>query len=305
MSERLPEPRDDSSTSETIAGLLRVAASAGWHTAEWGAKTYARAGQRLLDAMRDPVAAFDLADDVRGAARDLAGVGGIDQRVRDAAASSDTVQTASDVVQRVASAVPSVRGGRAREHSQASLHEMGEALLRRSRDVWNEEEAHPAYERILQDLAPDEGRILLLLLHEGPQPSVDVRTGGPVGILSSRLIEPGLNMIGARAGLRYTDQVHAYLNNLFRLGLVWFSRETLRDPLSYQVVEAQPEVLKAVKSVRFAKIVRRSIHLTPFGEDFCRSCLALDTAEMKALPTHGTPEDSDEVVAPPVVPEDD
>ena len=40
---------------------------------------------------------------------------------------------------------------------------------------------HPAYERILGELAPDEARVLLLLLEKGPQPSVDVRTGGPIG----------------------------------------------------------------------------------------------------------------------------
>ena len=65
----------------------------------------------------------------------------------------------------------------------------------------------------------------------------------------------------------------SYLNNLFRLGLVWFSRETLRDPAPYQVLEAQPDVLEAMHSVRLAKVVRRSIHLTPFGEDFCAAAL--------------------------------
>ena len=102
---------------------------------------------------------------------------------------------------------------------------------------------HPAYERILDELAPDEARVLLLLLEGGPQPSVDVRTGGPVRQVNSQLVAPGLTMIGARAGCRYLDQVPSYLNNLFRLGLVWFSRESMRDPLEYQVVEAQPDVL--------------------------------------------------------------
>ncbi len=97
-------------------------------------------------------------------------------------------------------------------------------------------------------------------------------------------------MIGARAGCRYPDQVPAYLNNLFRLGMVWFSREALRDPLSYQVVEAQPDVLEAMHSVRFAKVVRRSIHLTPFGEDFCRSALVEDeVAATAAFPEHSPP----------------
>ena len=108
------------------------------------------------------------------------------------------------------------------------------------------------------ELAPDEARILLLLLRGGPQPSVDVRTGGPVGLVSSALVAPGMSMIGARAGCRYLDEVPAYLNNLFRLGLIWFSREQLEDPMEYQVVEAQPDVLEAMHSVRFPKVVRRS-----------------------------------------------
>ena len=68
--------------------------------------------------------------------------------------------------------------------------------------------------------------------------------------------------------------MHAYLNNLNRLGLVWFSREPLEDPLAYQVLEAQPEVVEAMKKGR-TRTVRRSIHLTPFGDDFCETVLPL------------------------------
>ncbi|MFL6107222.1 MAG: Abi-alpha family protein, partial [Marmoricola sp.] len=178
----------------------------------------------------------------------------------------------------------------AREEGEKSLRERGEDLLRRSRDVWSDDQAHPAYARILDEVAPDEARILLLLLRGGPQPSVDVRTGGPVGMVSSSLLSAGLTMIGPRAGVRYLDEVPAYLNNLYRLGLVWFSREQLEDPLEYQVVEAQPDVLEAMHSVRFAKVVRRSIHLTPFGLDFCKTCL-VDDEETTNLPVHEAPEE--------------
>jgi hypothetical protein len=128
------------------------------------------------------------------------------------------------------------------------------------------------------------------MLLDGPQPAVDIRTGGPLGLISSRLLAPGLSMIGARAGLRYVERVPAYLNNLNRLGLIWFSRETLRDPLRYQVLEAQPDVLGATHSVRQAKIVRRSIHLTPFGEGFCRASLVRDAELLASLPEHASPE---------------
>ena len=111
-----------------------------------------------------------------------------------------------------------------------------------------------------------------------------------------RIISAASSMIGPRAGCRYVERIHPYLNNLHRLGLVWFSRETLRDAHRYQVIEAQPDVLAAMKSVRMAKLVRRSIHLTPFGSDFCRDCLALDGGH---VPEHGVPASSDDVTSPP------
>ena len=132
-------------------------------------------------------------------------------------------------------------------------------------------------------MSPDEGRVLRLLATRGAQPSVDVRTARPLDI-GSELIAPGLTMMGAEAGLRSPEKVHSYLNNLYRLGLVWFSREALGDQGAYQVLEAQPEVSEAMDQGGRTKTVRRSIHLTPFGEDFCATVLPLDTEELEALP---------------------
>jgi hypothetical protein len=159
------------------------------------------------------------------------------------------------------------------EATRAALRERGAELLAQSADVGQADELHPAYARILENLAPDEARILRLLATRGPQPAVDVRRGLP---LVSELVAPGLNMIGAEAGCRYPDRVAAYLDNLNRLGLIWFSRETLRDVNLYQVLEAQPEAVAAMREAgRTSRTVRRSIHLTPFGSDFCEACLPL------------------------------
>jgi hypothetical protein len=164
----------------------------------------------------------------------------------------------------------------------AQLKERGAELLARSADIDEYEEAHPAYERILTSLAPDEARILRLVAIEGARASVDVRTWRPLDV-GSELVEPGINMIGKEAGVRHHDRVAAYLNNLHRLGLVWFSREPLDDLGAYQVLEAQPEVQKAMDKAGRGRTVRRSVHLTPFGRDFCEVCLPLDTAGFLAL----------------------
>ncbi|MCY7396202.1 MAG: DUF4393 domain-containing protein [Nocardioides sp.] len=278
---------------DAVPGLARVAASAALHTAEWSVKTSARTGWRLAKALRSPEEASALAREatqvaatVGELARSVSGGTPLDQALRDAGSSLGEPGHVAGHHQRHHRDQPDPEEP---ERGSDDLRRRGADLLERSRDVWDDDSAHPAYGRILGELAPDEARVLLLLLQHGPQPSVDVRTGGPIGLLNSQLIAPGLTMIGARAGCRYLDQVPSYLNNLFRLGLVWFSRESLRDPMPYQVVEAQPDVLAAVHSVKFAKVVRRSIHLTPFGEDFCRTVLVEEHVAGTPFPEHGTP----------------
>ena len=158
-------------------------------------------------------------------------------------------------------------------NDSVNLQARGAALLRRAADVHADDEGHPAFARILSELAPDEARVLRFLFLDGPQPSIDIRTGRPLGI-GSELIEGGLNMIGEHAGLRYAERIHPYLTNLNRLGMVEFSKEQVSNPTRYQLVEAQPHMVDLMKKAGFAsKAVQRSILLTPFGEDFVRTCL--------------------------------
>ena len=120
---------------------------------------------------------------------------------------------------------------------------------------------------------------------------MDVRSSKTLGV-TSEMVAPGLSMIGEQAGCRYLDRVPAYLNNLYRLGLIWFSHEPLTDPLRYQVLEAQPKVSEAMAEAGRSKTVRRSIHLTPFGEDFCDVCLPADiTGEFEAVQVDEEPRD--------------
>lgn len=272
--------------ADALPGVARIAGTAWLRSASWAAGSGVRSARNLARAMTDPQAAGDL---VRGVATDLADATKAISTVATAISKGVPVPVALFEASVTLTSVMTPTETAPRARPELSLRERGEELLRKSRDVWSDDEAHPAYARILEEVAPDEARILLLLLRGGPQPSVDVRTGGPVGMVSSSLLSAGLTMIGPRAGVRYLDEVPAYLNNLFRLGLVWFSREQLEDPLEYQVVEAQPDVLEAMHSVRFAKVVRRSIHLTPFGIDFCKTCL-VDDDETANLPEHETPD---------------
>lgn len=269
----------------TLPSLTRIAITAWLHTTEWTLKNSLKVPRLVIEAARSPQKVVELLRELGAHLPD-----------------PTAANPASDGDQDEEFARANKNGqadDQERELLLRSLREEGQTLLRKSRDVRYDIDSHPAFERIMGELAPDEARILRLLMLEGPQASVDVRTGGPLGKLRSQLIAPGLSMIGARAGCRYVNRVPSYLNNLFRLGMVWFSRETLRDQEPYQVLEAQPEVQAAMNTVRHPKLVRRSIHLTPFGEDFCRVGLIADDQELEDLPAHSTPQASPDAPGPP------
>lgn len=240
--------------------LARLAAGAYVRTAQWSLATSVRVGTRLVRAAAQGESPAQLTQEAAEEVRDYArGFLGMPNGSNPLAAEPAPPPP------------PDVR-----------LRQRGAELLARSADVDYNEPAHPAFENILAQLAPDEARILRLLCTSGPQPAVDVRESRPLGIASG-LIDSGLTMVGTEAGVRWLDRVASYLNNLERLGLIWFSREPLEDPLRYQVLEAQPEVLTAMGRTR-SKTVRRSIRLTPFGDDFCDICLPMATGEIEALP---------------------
>ncbi|MDX1511822.1 MAG: Abi-alpha family protein [Nitriliruptorales bacterium] len=250
-----------SSVLATGPALVRLAVGTAWRVSSWAVGTYVGTTTRLVNAVVSGEGVTPVLREAAATAREEA------QRTLGLRPGSlGPISAALDLL------MP--RDGE-QNLSPAELVERGQALLQRSLDVTYEERSHPAYERILTELAPDEARILRLLFLEGPQASVDVRgTDNLVG--DATLIAPGITMIGRHAGCRYVERVPAYLNNLYRLGLVWFSREPIDDHSAYQVLEAQPEVADALAEAKRTKTVRRSIHLTPFGDDFCRTCFALE-----------------------------
>ena len=253
--------RETSPEAPLVPALARAAGGVWWRATKWGIATSARAGRRVARAAAGAgglaPALDDLVGELRAYARDLLGITELEERV------GHLMPDASRHPQ-----VP----------ERVALRARGASLLRASAELDGDDPVHPAYARILTELAGDEARILRLLASEGARPAVDIRAANLIGI-GSQVVAGGFTMIGPEAGCRHRERVPAHLNNLERLGLIWFSQEPIDDPVAYQVLEAQPDVMAAMRRASRARTVQRSIQLTPFGEDFCAVCLPMDSAE--------------------------
>jgi hypothetical protein len=235
--------------------FMRGAAGMWARTMSWGVGVSVRFGVRMARVAVDPQSARDLVRDARGYTREVLGVAALDERMEE--------MTSVD--------------GRRRGLREAALRARAAELLRESADLSYDDDAHPAFARILEELAPDEARILRLLVTEGPQPAVDVQSANLIGV-GSDVMAARLNMVAPTAGCRHPERAGAYLHNLERLGLIWFSDQPLEDLVRYQVLEAQPEVMEALRRASRAKSTHRSVRLTPFGKEFCDVCLPLEEA---------------------------
>jgi hypothetical protein len=254
--------------------LARYAAATWLRAAEWSVGTWFHAASRMARAAANGDSPAELLEmtrsELREYTRQLLGIADVEARLW-------------RIIAPEATAAGGAASEAAPDATAAALRSRGAQLLRRSADVRAVDDTHPAYARMLAELAPDEARILRFLYTDGPQPSVDVRTSRPLNV-GTQMVGSGLSMIGVQAGCRRPERVPAYLNNLFRLGLVWFSREPVPDARRYQVLEVQPDVLNSKRAGGGGRTVRRSIELTPFGKDFCAMVLPSGTAG-----TDGTP----------------
>ena len=232
---------------DSVPGLARVAAGAWYRTALWSVGAGISAAERVGSVA---MAGLGIADDARTEAE---------------AAATDAIR------QR--------RESKAEEQPAdrfQTLRERGADLLDRASDVEEDRNViHPGFARIIDQLAPDEARILKLLINEGAQGIVYVNKAAPFGF-GAREIARRLSMIGHEAGCLHIELVAAYLDNLVSHGLVAIRRDALDDEVPYQVIEAQPEVVAALREaggpIFRGQITRRSVHLTDFGQTFCQVC---------------------------------
>lgn len=178
----------------------------------------------------------------------------------------------NDVVSKVVGTVMGTSTG----EDAAALRKRGSALIRISyKPECQRRDLHPSFSRILDELLPDEARILRFLGVAGTQPMIDVRTKTLFQI-GSELLVGGVSMIAQMAGCHWADRDQHYFANLNRLGLIDLSREPVTDYRRYALLEVQPTALHVIESVPKSTTVYRSVKLTAFGQQFVDVCIETD-----------------------------
>lgn len=171
----------------------------------------------------------------------------------------------NDVVEKV--------GGTGARDETDTLRKRGNALIGISyQPELQRRDVHPSFSHILDELLPDEARILRFLGVAGAQPMIDVRTKTLLQI-GSVLLVGGVSMVASMAGCHWPDRDQHYFANLSRLGLVDLSREPVDDYRRYALLEVQPVALHAIENAPKAITIYRSITLTAFGRQFIEVCI--------------------------------
>lgn len=132
---------------------------------------------------------------------------------------------------------------------------------------------------LLQQLLPDQARILAALSDGTPYPVVHVTLRGPIGGTGEKVLE-NASTVGRAAGVALPDQVPVYVAHLRSLGLVAVGPEdeSLRE--AYDIAETDPTVRAAMDRADGAvRTTRRTLRLSALGRDLWSACQADMTDE--------------------------
>lgn len=180
-------------------------------------------------------------------------------------------------------AVPTLQNASITE--ETNVRKLYANLLVSSMDSSAKNRVHPGYVEIINQLSPEEARILKQLMKEKMSPTITVliklKSGGEVRTLTD------FSDIPQRVGCINPLESQAYFDNLERLGLVKrFEQRHLTDETKYTALKNNPYVDKLraelVKRMQndadFAGIDYQKgyVELTSFGSHFCKVCVADD-----------------------------
>lgn len=138
---------------------------------------------------------------------------------------------------------------------------------------------HPGFVEIINQLCPDEAKILVQFYKEKVVPTITLRSQNERG--EGVDIVKDFSNISERAQCEYPLKVKMYFDNLIRLGLIETSMlssltdKTLYDPLKNHpyVVSKKYKIEKSVGEYNKPDFTESFLRLTDFGYEFCEKCV--------------------------------
>jgi hypothetical protein len=162
---------------------------------------------------------------------------------------------------------------------EESLQNLFANLLANAMDKDTAGNTHPWFVQIIQNLLPDEAKILKLFSEEKSKPIIDVKILWPKDS-GYHYYQKNYSTIWKEANCNNPDLTPGYLDNLMRLGLVevlWTAR--LKEDKFYEKLESSEEIeilMDKIDSEQNWKRIdfnRKIIELTSLGALFCKICV--------------------------------
>lgn len=143
------------------------------------------------------------------------------------------------------------------------------------------------YIQLLNQLVPDQVRILSALADGKSHAMIHIAGGPPIGPIMRRVLE-NYSYIGRSASIRLEDMTPQYLDHLIRLGLVEAGPEDKSLEVKYEVMANDKNVRalgkKIEKEFRFPpRILRRTVCATQLGRDLWHDCAPTDLTIQPAI----------------------
>jgi hypothetical protein len=148
------------------------------------------------------------------------------------------------------------------------LNDKMSALLSRALEQSTSQGRDELFHRILDLIVPDEARIISALSDGSRSPLVSVHGLTAAGLLGEALIENAA-LVGRTANVALPGLTPTYVGHLLALGLVQIGPEDDELKDEYQILLAETDVLKAIRTGSRgpvpARVVRRTLALSPLG----------------------------------------
>ena len=185
-------------------------------------------------------------------------------------------------------AVPALQKASITEEDE--IRELYANLLANSMDTVVKNGVHPGFVEIINQLCPDEAKILRYFSTQKIIPTVTLKFSNKDN--SGISVVKNFSNIGEIVGCEKPFEINAYFDNLIRLGLLRASPalSALVDKKKYEPLKAHPYFKPYIDSVKNheVKYVKTDfeegyMELTDYGILFCRICLNVPKAVIKIV----------------------